>query len=101
VYISADRDINATTPSSLASDTDAATQPGAWVYYHQVLETGGNVTGHLVLMEQPDRVLGMTIAWWQYMLKDDPTAKSMFVGSGCGLCNNATEFEFGHNALLQ
>jgi hypothetical protein len=43
----------------------------------------------------------MTIAWWQYMLKDDPTAKSMFVGSGCGLCNNPTEFEYGHNGLLQ
>jgi hypothetical protein len=101
VYISADRDISATSPSVLADATDASTQPGAWVFYHQVLETGGNVTGHLVLMEQPDRVLGMTIAWWQYMLKDDPTAKSMFVGSGCGLCNNPTEFEYGHNGLLQ
>ncbi len=102
VYISADRDIGgSTTPASLADATDAATQPGAWIYYHQVLETGGGSTGHLVLMEQPDRVVGMTIAWWQYMLKDDQTAKAMFVGSNCGLCNQATEFEYGHNALLQ
>jgi hypothetical protein len=101
VYISADRDISQTTPATLAEATDAATQPGAWVYYHQVLETGGNATGHLVLMEQPDRVIDMTVAWWQYMLKGDTTAKAKFVGSGCGLCNNPTEFEYGHNALLQ
>ena len=41
VYISADRDIGGTTsPASLAGATDAATQPGAWIFYHQVLETG-------------------------------------------------------------
>jgi hypothetical protein len=102
VYISADRDIGgSTSPASLSQATDAATQPGAWVFYHQVLETGGGSTGHLVLMEQPDRVVGMTLAWWQYMLKGDQTAKKMFVGDGCGLCNQTTEFEYGHNALLQ
>jgi hypothetical protein len=102
VFVSADRDINtAWTPASLAADTDDAGQPGAWVFYHQVLETGGSTTGHLVLMEQPDRVVGLTTAWWQYMLKGDQTAKAMFVGDNCGLCNQATEFEYGHNALLQ
>ena len=102
VYISADRDIGgSTTPASLADASAAATQPGAWIYYHQVLETGGSSTGHLVLMEQPDRVVGMTTAWWQYMLNGDQTAKAMFVGGGCGLCNQDTEFEYGHNALLQ
>jgi len=101
VYISADRDIGGTTtPASLAQATDAATQPGAWLYYHQVLETGGGETGHLVLMEQPERVVGMTIAWWQYMLNGDQTAKSMFVGDGCGLCNKPDQFEYGHNGLL-
>jgi hypothetical protein len=101
VYISADRDIGGTTtPGSLADASAAATQPGAWIYYHQVLETGGSSTGHLVLMEQPERVVDMTIAWWQYMLKGDQTAKGMFVGDSCGLCNRAAEFEYGHNALL-
>ena len=33
--------------------TTGATQPGAWLYYHQVLETGGGSTGHLVLMSSP------------------------------------------------
>jgi hypothetical protein len=102
VYISADRDIGGTTsPGYLADATDAATQPGAWVFYHQVLETGGTSTGHLVLMEQPERVIDMTVAWWKYMLKDDQTAKSMFVGSNCGLCNDPTEYEFGHNERMQ
>ncbi|MGH7439766.1 MAG: chlorophyllase/cutinase-like alpha/beta fold protein [Polyangiaceae bacterium] len=101
VYISADRDIGGTTPGSLADASAAATQPGAWLYYHQVLETGGTSTGHLVLMEQPERVLDMTIAWWDYQLKGDQTAKKMFVGDGCGLCNQPTEFEYGTNALLK
>jgi hypothetical protein len=101
LYVSADRDVTSTSPSSLAQGTDAATQPGAWIFYHQVLETGGNATGHLLLMEQPERVIDMTIAWWQYMLKGDQTAKQMFVGDGCGLCNSASEFEYGHNSLLQ
>jgi Chlorophyllase enzyme len=101
VYISADRDVTATSPGSLADASAAATQPGAWIFYHQVLETGGTSTGHLVLMEQPDRVIGMTVAWWQYMLKGDQTAKAMFVGDNCGLCNQPAEFEYGHNNLLQ
>ncbi len=101
VYISADRDLGSTTTASLAQATDAATQPGAWIFYHQVLETGGSSTGHLVLMEQPDRVVDMTVAWWKYMLKGDMTAKKMFVGDGCGLCNQSSEFEYGHNGLLQ
>jgi hypothetical protein len=102
VYISADRDIgNATSPASLADATAAATQPGAWIFYHQVLETGGTSTGHLVLMEQPERVVDMTTAWWQWRLKGDQTAKAMFVGDTCGLCNKATEYEYGHNTLLQ
>jgi hypothetical protein len=101
VYVSADRDITATSPTSLAEATDDAGQPGAWVFYHQVLETGGTSTGHLVLMEQPDRVVGMTTAWWQYRLNDDPTAKTMFVGADCGLCDQDAAFDYGHNALLQ
>jgi hypothetical protein len=101
LYVSADRDVNATSPASLGMATNGATQPGAWVYYHQVLVTGGGSTGHLVLMEQPERVVAMAVAWWQYQLNDDQEAKKMFVGDTCGLCNSATEFEYGHNTLLQ
>jgi hypothetical protein len=100
--VSGDRDVGGTsTPASLATGTNGATQPGAWTYYHQVLQTGGGSTGHLVLMEQPDRVVDMAIAWWQYMLNGDQEAKKMFVGDSCGLCNRNAEFEYGHNTLLQ
>ena len=101
LYVSGERDVSASTPASLAQGTTNATQPGAWVYYHQVLVTGGGSTGHLVLMEQPDRVVDMAIAWWQYMLNGDETAKKMFIGDSCGLCKRDAEFEYGHNSLLQ
>jgi hypothetical protein len=102
LYVSADRDVGGTsTPASLAMSTDGATQPGAWIYYHQVLETGGGSTGHLVLMEQPDRVVDMAIAWWQYQLNGDQEAKKTFVGDSCVLCNRASEFEYGINTLMK
>jgi hypothetical protein len=54
-----------------------------------------------VLIEQPERVVAMTIAWWKFMLKGDQEAKKMFIGDSCGLCDRAAEFEYGHNSLLQ
>ena len=101
LFVSAERDVQAATPTSLAERTTGATQPGAWVYHHQVLETGGTSTGHLVLMEQPERVIDMTVAWWKYMLNGDQDAKKMFMGDSCGLCNRTAELEYGHNSLLQ
>jgi hypothetical protein len=99
--VSGERDVVATTPESLAADVDAATQPGAWVYHHKVLETGGVATGHLVLMMQPERVLDMTVAWWNWQLNGDEEAKKMFVGDDCGLCSSPDDFEFGHNSRLE
>jgi pimeloyl-ACP methyl ester carboxylesterase len=99
--VSGERDIGEPDPAGMATRTDAATQPGAWVYHRQVLQTGGRFTGHLVLMEQPERVWDLSVAWWDCQLKDQAESKAMFVGDGCGLCNRATEFEYGHNALLR
>jgi hypothetical protein len=99
--VSGDRDTGNRTKEALESATNSATQPGAWVYYHQVLETGGRSTGHLVLMMQPERVIDLTLAWWDWQLEDDQTAKAMFVGDGCGLCSSPDEFEYGANAHMQ
>jgi hypothetical protein len=99
--VSGERDIGTVTPATMASGVNAATQPGAWVYHHQVLQTGGTFTGHLVLMMQPERVSDMTVAWWKWQLKGDQQAKDMFVGPNCGLCNRGAEFEFGHNSRMQ
>lgn len=101
LYVSGERDIGDNGPGALEEGTNRATKPGAWLYHHQVLVTGGTSTGHLVLMEEPERVWQLTVDWWKYMLLDDPEAKAMFVGDDCGLCNRDEEFEFGHNSLLQ
>ncbi len=42
-----------------------------------------------------------SVAWWSWWLKDDQDAKKMFVGDDCGLCNQAEDFEYGHNTLLR
>jgi hypothetical protein len=99
--VSGDRDVGGGSITNTQNGTNNAMQPGAWTFYHQVLQTGGNATGHLVLMEQPDRVWEMAVAWWQWQLNGDEKAKKMFVGDDCGLCNHADEYEFGHNTLLE
>jgi hypothetical protein len=100
--VSGERDTDDTrTPASMKADADAATKPGAWVYYHKIPLTGGTATGHLTLMEQPERVVDMAIAWWKWQLKGDLEAKKMFIGDSCGLCNKKEDFEYGHNMLLQ
>ena len=98
--VSGDRDISNYTPMSMAMGAMGSSQPGAWLYYHKVLETGGGVTGHLTLMEQPERVIDPTVAWFKYMLNGDQEAKKMFVGDDCGLCNKKDDFEFGNNGKL-
>jgi len=99
--VSGDNDIMGQTPAGMTSAVNSSTQPGAWLYFHQILNTRGMVTGHLTLMEQPDRVWELCVNWWNYILKGDAEAKKMFVGDSCGLCNRADEFEYGHNSLLQ
>lgn len=98
--VSGDRDIGGYTPQQMDSAVQGSSQPGAWLYYHQVLETGGNVTGHLTLMEQPERVWEPTVAWWKYVLQGDEDARKMFSGADCGLCAKPDELEFGANANL-
>jgi pimeloyl-ACP methyl ester carboxylesterase len=98
--VSGDRDTGATTTDMLKTAVEAATMPAAWLYYHKILETGGNVTGHLTLMQQPERVTDVTVAWWKYMLRGDAEAKKMFVGAECGLCNKPEDFEYGQKGLM-
>jgi pimeloyl-ACP methyl ester carboxylesterase len=97
--VSGDRDITGYTPMQMRDAVQTATQPGAWLYYHKVLETGGRVTGHLTLMEQPDRVVEPTLAWWNYMLKGDQEARKQFAGDDCGLCKTPEDYEAGAQNL--
>ena len=98
--VSGDRDIGDPTIADYTTYTNGATQPGAWLYFHQVLVTGGNFTGHLTLMEQPERAVDFTVAWWQYQLQGDAEAKKTFVGSDCALCNKKAELEYGQHGLM-
>lgn len=81
--ISGERDIgNTITAVSMATETNAATQPGGWIFFERLLQTGGTSTGHLTLMEEPERVVDLTVAWWDWQLKGSQEAKKVFVGEG-------------------
>jgi Chlorophyllase enzyme len=95
---SGDTDITNYTPAIMKSAIDAATVPAAWIFYHMVPDTG-NINGHLTLMLQPERVVGPTVAWWKMVFENDPASISQFVGTSCGLCNMASEFEYGEHGL--
>jgi Chlorophyllase enzyme len=97
---SGDMDITNFTAQGMASAVDAATVPGAWLYYHNPAGMG-SLRGHLVLMLSPERVTGPTVAWWQMMFRNDAASHDMFVGSSCGLCGHTSDFEYGANALLK
>lgn len=94
--VSGDNDI-AGPISGFRSSVQAA-PPSAFIWYHQVPITG-SASGHLTLMLQPERVVEATVAWFDMRLRGDETARGMFVGPSCGLCNHDAEFEFGQNGL--
>lgn len=96
--VSGDYDIGNPTANGLKGSVEGSSQPSAWLFYHKVPQTGA-VSGHLTLMNQPERVVEMTVAWWDYQLKADMTARNFFVGDSCGLCNKAEDFDYGVNNL--
>jgi hypothetical protein len=98
--ISGDMDITGFTASGMASAVNAATQPAAYLYYHNPAGMG-SLRGHLVLMLSPDRVTGPTVGWWQMMFRNDAAGHALFVGSSCGLCSDATDYAYGANTLLK
>jgi hypothetical protein len=97
--ISGDKDIGNPTVASYRSGVNAAPK-AAFIFYHKILQTTGSVTGHLVLMMQPDRVVDATTGWWKYTLKGDMgAARDLFVGDSCGLCGKAADFDYGQHGL--
>jgi hypothetical protein len=94
-----DNDIVATTPAALATAING--QPkGAYLYYHNPAgNTADGWRGHLVIMLTPERVAPAATGWWQMLFNNDATARNLFVGSACGLCNHSTDYEFGEHGL--
>jgi hypothetical protein len=101
--ISGAEDITGFTPSGMASAVASAPAPGAWIYYYDPIGTGpggsGNLDGHLVLMTEPNRVAPPAADWWQMVFQNSTTATSEFVGSTCGLCDDAGDNQFGEVGL--
>jgi hypothetical protein len=95
--MSADLDLG-TSVATLRQAVDAAPE-AAFVFFHQVPQTGGIIPGHLTVMLHPERVVDITSGWWRYMLQDDAAARSLFVGTSCGLCNRDAELEYGSHGL--
>ena len=84
-------DIGNPTVASYAAGTNGA-QKAPYIFYHKILQTTGSVTGHVVLMMQPDRVVDATTGWWKCTLKGDiGAARDLFVGTNCGLCGKICE----------
>lgn len=96
--ISGDTDITGFTAAGMSQAIDGQSQPAAYIFYHMVPDTG-NLNGHLTLMLQPQRVTGPTVAWWKMMFENDPASRAQFVGASCGLCGQASEFEYGEHGL--
>lgn len=95
--VSGDHDIGNPVVDTYRNAVNAAPE-GAFLFFHNVPVTG-TISGHLTLMLQPERVVEPTAGWWKYMLKGDAAARALFVGASCGLCNRASDFEYGERGL--
>lgn len=56
---------------------------------------------HFVAMGNVGGFRGPTTAWFRWQLMGDTTARSLFVGSNCGLCSSAEWTAYEANARLQ
>jgi hypothetical protein len=100
--VTGDRDIPLFGPSVATLKSAIAAAPkAAYLFYHMVPMNGQlvDLSGHLTLMTQPERVTDATAQWWKLMLNNDGSAKEWFVGASCKLCGKAADFEFGQKGL--
>lgn len=95
--VSGDRDIGNPTVATYRNGVNRAAK-AAFIFFHKVPQRG-NADGHLTLMTQPERVVGPTTAWLKYVLSGDASYRSWFVGTGCKLCGNTADYDFGQKGL--
>jgi hypothetical protein len=95
--MSGDLDLFGYTKDSMAAAVAAAPK-GAYAFYHNPTGNGA-LKGHLVLMLTPERVVEQATAFWQMVFQGDADARNKFVGTGCGFCNSATDYDFGENGF--
>jgi len=95
--VSGDLDIGGATAASMQSAVNSAAK-GAFIYYHNPVGMG-SLKGHLVLMLSPERVIEPGVGFWQMLLNNDATAKNLFVGTSCGLCNHTADYNYGQKGF--
>lgn len=96
--VSGDRDVSDYTVEEYQSRVNSSSQPAAFLYYHKIPE-GGSMTGHLTLMQEPERVIEPTMHWFNFMLNKDEDSSKWFLGDDCQLCNKDEDFEYGQKGL--
>jgi hypothetical protein len=95
--VSGEYDIGDEGPAPFA-DAVASAPRGAYLYYRMV-PISGDISGHLTLMLQPERVVEPITAFLKYMLLGDDMSAAFFLGEDCTLCGQDAQFEFGEHGL--
>lgn len=95
--VSGDRDIGNPTAATYRNAVNNAPK-AAFLFYHKIPQRGSG-DGHLTLMTQPERVAPATAAWFKYVLAEDASYASWFVGASCELCGKSADFEYGQRGL--
>jgi hypothetical protein len=95
--ISGDQDITGYSAASMATAINGAPK-AAYAYFHNPVGMG-SLKGHLVLMMSPERVTDLTVNWWNMFFKGDMAAHDFFVGTSCGACGHATDYNYGEHGL--
>jgi hypothetical protein len=72
------------TLASMQSAVNGATKAAYTFHYNPAGQ--GALRGHLVLMQQPQRLTEQSVAWWQATLNNDMAARDKFVGATCAFC---------------
>ena len=58
-----------------------------------------SLTGHLVLMLTPQRVMDQATSWWQAVLNNDAAARAKFTGTSCAFCGKTGDYAFGQKGI--
>lgn len=80
-------------------DIDEASVGAAYIFFNDAPNFGTPADGFAIIVVAPELMIEPILGWWQYTLKSDATARDLFVGEDCGLCNREDEFAYGQKGL--
>ena len=98
--ISGDLDITGYTAAVMATAVTAAPKAASLYFHNPAGSTSDGLRGHLVLMLSPERLTEASAGLVaMVMFNGDATAKNLFVGTSCGLCGHASDYDFSEHGL--